>query len=91
MSVLSKVFPTQTVPADWAADRDTDFVVAIAIHAVADHIEDRTAQEVFEDPSLFEVCQVMVLVDRYVRDGDYPDQPDGYRWDGVVFPATKEL
>jgi hypothetical protein len=62
---------------NWANCRETDEVVALAIHAIAD--ESRPAQAIWEAPTEDEWDQVIMAVQNYINNGEYPAQ-DEYYW-----------
>ena len=61
----------------WASARETDAVVAHAIHAIAD--KNRDAAEIWECPTSAEFDHVRMAIENYVDAGDYEPQPS-YRW-----------
>jgi hypothetical protein len=63
----------------WADARETDVVVAVAIHAIAD--SSRSPEVIWEDPTPAETDHVTVAVEEYVTHGDYDRSDDGrYCW-----------
>ena len=61
----------------WAASRETDEAVALAIHAIADDL--RTPEAIWESPTLAESDHVAMAVQNYVAAGLYP-LASSYRW-----------
>lgn len=61
-------FTTPTVPAQWAETRETDWSVAMAIHAISD--EERTPEAIWEDPTLEEYNSVCQALQSYAEAGD---------------------
>lgn len=63
----------------WADTRETDLVVAVAIHAVAD--DRRSPEAIWEDPTPNENGHVAIAVEEYLVHGDYDRSADGrYCW-----------
>lgn len=61
----------------WASSHETDTVVALAIHAIAD--DSRNPDAIWEDPTPAEWDHALMAVQEYVANGDYPEQ-DEYHW-----------
>ena len=63
----------------WADTRETDLVVAVAIHAIAD--DRRSPEAIWEDPTPDENGHVAMAVEDYLVHGDYDRSADGrYCW-----------
>jgi hypothetical protein len=72
----------------WASSRETCAAVACAIHAIADDV--RSADAIWDDPTVAEIDHVKMAVEEYVTHGDSPAEPDGrYPWgtEAIVFSA----
>lgn len=61
----------------WANNRETDMVVAVAIHAIAK--DERTADAIWEDPTADEWGRVLATVKDYIDAGLFPRQ-ESYSW-----------
>jgi len=65
----------------WAASRETDMPVAVAIHAVSEPKQGRTAEDIWGSPTPAEVEQIRAAVAEYIAKGDYPAADGGrYEW-----------
>lgn len=75
---MNRNYDNPTVSADWAFSRETDMAVAVAIHAIADST--RSAEAIWEAPTAAEWDRVVMAIEEYVRNGDFPFDPTGYCW-----------
>jgi hypothetical protein len=69
---MSRNYEAPTVSSEWAASRETDMAVAVAIHAIAS--VDRTPEAIWEAPTEAEWDHVTMAVKEYVTAGLYPDE-----------------
>lgn len=60
-------YNTPNVPAQWSDSRNTCPAVAMAIHAIAD--SSRTADDIWEEPTIAEFDHVIMAVEHYVDRG----------------------
>lgn len=74
---MNRNYKTPAVDREWSASRNTDHVVAVAIHAISTTY--RSAEEIWENPSPYEWDNVLMAVEEYVTHGDYERQ-DSYNW-----------
>ncbi len=75
---MNRNYSRPEVSADWASKRETDMVVAVAIHAISS--DARTAEMIWQSPTPAEWDHVAMAVEEYIRNGDYDADPHGYCW-----------
>ena len=85
---MTRNYTSPTIDAQWAADRQTDMAVAVAIHAIADRISTRSPAEIWSDPTPPEFEHVCMAVEEYVVHGDYAANEDGYCWGQETVPVA---
>ena len=73
----AKQYKINDVDADWYNSRETDEVVAVAIHAIAD--ETRTPEQIWSDPTNTEYDHVLTAIENLVTSGRF-DEQDSYQW-----------
>tara|TARA_R110000868_G_scaffold343178_2_gene604252 strand:- start:141 stop:404 length:264 start_codon:yes stop_codon:yes gene_type:complete len=75
---MNRNYTAPTVASNWADSRETDQIVAVAIHAIAD--SKRSPETIWEAPTSAEWDHVTMAVEEYVREGDFEFAPRGYSW-----------
>jgi len=70
-------YETPKVPANWYNSRNTCPAVAMAIHAIAD--SSRTADDIWEEPTIAEFDHVIMAVGHYVDRGIF-NQMNQFWW-----------
>ena len=79
MTTTSRNYERPQIPAAWASSRETHMAVATAIHAIAD--SRRSADSIWEAPTVAEWDHVKMAVEEYVAHGDFLAEEDGcYAW-----------
>ena len=73
---MSRNYETPAVAAEWFQTRETDEVVAMAIHAIADTA--RSADAIWEAPTAAEWDHVLMALNEYCACGDI--EPGTYCW-----------
>lgn len=81
---MNRNYQTPAVATDWATTRETDMVVAVAIHAIAD--SNRPPEAIWEAPSAAEWDHVCMAVEEYVANGDFDANEHGYCWGQETVP-----
>ena len=77
--MTNRNYPTPRVEPEWADSRETDMVVAVAIHAIAD--DSRSAEDIWADPTTAECDHVTMAVEEYLAHGDFERSESGrYAW-----------
>ena len=72
-------FRTPTVAEGWADSRETDDMVAMAIHAIAD--QGRTPEAIWDDPTIAEYDNVRMACENYLAAGLFaPSDDNQYAW-----------
>lgn len=72
-------YKTPTVASDWATSRNTDMIVAVAIHAIAD--SKRSAEQIWEEPTAAEYDNVKMAIENYISCGVFDaDENNRYCW-----------
>ena len=79
---MNRNYPTPNVSAQWADVRDTDMIVAVAIHAIADST--RSPEAIWEAPTSAEFDHVRMAVQEYIAHGDYAAE-NAYNWGDYRF------
>ena len=74
---MNRNYPTPKVSAQWADVRNTDMVVAVAIHAIAD--SNRSPEIIWDAPTSAEFDHVCMAIEEYITSGDYTPE-DAYNW-----------
>ena len=74
---MNRNYPTPKVCPQWADCRNTDMIVAVAIHAIAD--ANRSPEQIWDDPTSAEYDHVLVAIEEYATHGDYPFE-GAYNW-----------
>ena len=74
---MNRNYPTPKVSAQWADVRNTDMVVAVAIHAIAD--SNRSPEAIWEAPTSYEFDAVCMAIEEFITSGDYTPE-DAYNW-----------
>lgn len=86
---MNRNYNTPKVTPKWAADRETDMVVATAIHAIADG--NRPAHDIWETPTPAEYDHVVLAIQEYISHGDFALDPSGYQWGQHIVPIDNFL
>lgn len=72
-------FEVPHVEHQWADSRETHIAVATAIHAIS--LPGRSAEAIWEEPSVAEWGQVHIAVENYIDSGVFSAQDNGrYPW-----------
>jgi len=78
---MNAQYATPAVSADWAASRETNPAVAMAIHAISGPV--RSPEDIWANPTPAEWDHVCMAVDNYVSSGLFAAEDDGrYPWGG---------
>ena len=80
---MNRNYTRPFVDPGWSDKRETHPAVAIAIHAIAD--SNRTADDIWHNPTSAEFSHVTMAVQEYLSHGDFAPTDDGrYQW-GLEF------
>lgn len=72
-------YQTPKVTTEWASSRNTDMIVAVAIHAISD--SKRTAEKIWESPTAAEFDHVKMAIENYILCGVFDaDENNRYSW-----------
>lgn len=85
--MTNRMYTAPTVAPEWAASRDTDMIVAVAIHAIAD--DKRSPEAIWEAPTEAEWQHVEMAIEDYVDQGDYEVEAEGYCWGEETIPCHR--
>jgi len=76
---MNRNYRRPTVAARWYESRNTDAILATAIHAIADRR--RSPESIWEQPTDAEIDHIGMAMAEYLAHGDFPASIDGrYFW-----------
>ena len=76
---MNRNYRKPQVAPHWAHVRNTDLIVATAIHAISSNA--RPPEKIWESPSSAEWENVIMGIEDYLRHGDFePDKNGRYSW-----------